>query len=146
MPMSNLPPSEFETVSPEKLKERFDEARKQGKDFLVKVSYVLPSMPIVVPGAPIAINTVRVMEDTYGISKDTLADDLVDIYKGRNELNILSVYDLSESFNLNARGGTDMLPETGYKEALAQIAQLKEEREAALKARPLWKKILGLEP
>lgn len=141
-----MPISEFETMSPETLKERFEEAQKQGSDYLVKVSYVFAPLPVTVPGLPVAINNVQIYEDTYGVSKDTLAADLVDIYKRRDALNIISVYDLSQGFNACAKGGVEMLPDTEYKAAQEHITQIKQEHEAAMKARPLWKKLLGLAP
>lgn len=127
------------------IKDAFNKAKDQGKDYLLKVSYVLSGLPLAAP-VPVAVGISRVIEQTYAFNAETLEDDLLALYKHNGSLHIHGVYDLSGDFNASAKGTTDILPQDKYEAALKKIEAYKTERAEAMAARPLWKKILGLDP
>lgn len=135
---------EFYTLSDSELKTVFDKAKDEGHDYLVKISYSSAGRPTGMPGTGFLLDMIDFYEDAYGVGKNGITDDLLRVYEKTGSLNVQAVYDLTSDFDNAVQSPPSMLP----KEDVDAARKVIEEREyqAAREARPLWKKILGLEP
>lgn len=135
---------EFYTLSDSELKTAFDKAKAEGHDYLVKISYTSDGIPMGMPGMGFLLDMIDFHEAAYGVGKNGITDDLVRIYEKTGSLNVQAVYELTSDFKDAAQGAESALP----KEELDAAKKVIEDRQyqAALEARPFWKKLFGMEP
>lgn len=135
---------EFYTLSDSELKTAFDNAKAEGHDYLVKISYTSDGIPMGMPGAGFLLDMIDFHEGAYGVGKNGVKDDLLSVYEKTGNLNIDAVYDLTADFEAATQGPPSILD----REELDAAKKVIEDRQyqAALEARPLWKKLFGMEP
>ncbi len=96
-------------LTKDNIRNAFDHARDEGKDFLITHTYGTPDFMS------------QIYHETAAVSRKDLVSDLFTLYRESDDtLNITSVYDPSRPFE-DARGNTDMLPQYEYKAAQQHI-------------------------
>lgn len=135
---------EWNVLSAAEIRDAFDKAKGEGKDYLVKVSYTSQGRPMGMAGIPVLLDMIDFHEAAYGVGAASAVDDLRAIYRACGTLNIQEVYELRGAFDQAAKGNEGLLPQAALETVRGQIAQ--ERHDAAMAARPWWKKLFGMEP
>lgn len=126
---------EMNLLNEGQIKSAFDEAKADGKDFLVKIRCASSGEAMTRSNCPVILDLIDFTEKTHGVGKATATEDLRKIYESDSFSHIASVYDLSLPFS-HAAGGPELLPQDALQTVLSG--------RATVSATPWWKTILGL--
>lgn len=126
-------------LSEQELAAAFERAKADGQDYLVCMRYADA------PAGRFSVERLDSYEKALAVTMDSREDDFEAFLKDKPNARIHAVYNLSRAFAEAA------MPEGNYKRTQASFDKVKARLDAAayqkrMDERPLWRKVLGLQP
>ena len=136
---------EFYTLSQSQLRDAFDRAKADNKDYLVTMGYSSAGTPMGMAGFSFMLDMIDFHQGALPVSVETMEDDFLNFMREHGRSRVEGVHNLTRDF------GDAAMPEGNYERIKAACEKARarydeEVHQARMDARPLWRKVLGLQP